>query len=301
MRRELREMMNKLQWNPNLISRYRTEIMGIAIMWIVLFHSAIPAPENTFLRLVWYGAVSFGGGLGVNIFILLSGFGLMYSHNRNACCTDVHAVKNYFSRRLKRILLPYLLVASVFFAVRCIYNKTGLLGFAEDISLVSFLLKGDRTYWYIFAILVLYCLYPVYMHLGHRYGQGRTCAAVIGAIILLEIIACKYYPAFYARFEVIILRSPLFFIGSYLGELTIESCNKPRVKHVFTAACVLAAICLAIYAVAFLKQWESLRLQRYLFIPVSIGIVIVLSGVVHKLCFLNAVWKICGKTLWEFI
>lgn len=40
------------------ISRYRTEIMGFAILWIVLFHSAIPAPENSALRLIWYCVVS---------------------------------------------------------------------------------------------------------------------------------------------------------------------------------------------------------------------------------------------------
>lgn len=53
--------------------------MGIAIIWIVLFHSNISAPDNFFLRALWYLFVSFGGGIGVDIFFILSGFGLFYS------------------------------------------------------------------------------------------------------------------------------------------------------------------------------------------------------------------------------
>ena len=53
--------------------------MGIAIIWIVLFHSNISAPDNFFLRALWYLFVSFGGGIGVDTFFILSGFGLFYS------------------------------------------------------------------------------------------------------------------------------------------------------------------------------------------------------------------------------
>lgn len=62
-----------------LLSDYRSCLMGIAIIWIVLFHSGIEAPENIILRALWYIFVSFGGGIGVDIFFILSGFGLFFS------------------------------------------------------------------------------------------------------------------------------------------------------------------------------------------------------------------------------
>lgn len=287
--------MAKRQWEPAMISRYRTEIMGIAILWIVLFHSAIPAPDNGVLRLIWYGAVSFGGGLGVNLFVALSGFGLMYSHSKNSCCRDRRALMHYFSRRLKRIFVLYLPVAAVYFASRAIYNGTGVLGFAEDITLLSFLTKGDRTYWYIFAILLLYCLYPLYMYVSDRWGQGKTCAITVAGIVLFELITCAYLPAFYQKLEIVILRSPLFFIGSYLGSLVLQKPERFKPKGLFAGMTVLALVCLGVYGVFFLKGSASLRLQRYLFIPVSLGLIVALSYMADKLSFLNRVWRICGR------
>ena len=285
--------MPKNQWCPDFLSQYRTEIMGFAILWIVLFHSAIPAPENTVLRLIWYCAINFGGGLGVNLFMILSGFGLLYSHSKRSCCADIHAVKTYFSRRLKRILIPYLLVASIFFAIRCICNKTGILGFAEDVTLLSFLTKGDRTYWYIFAILLLYCLYPLYMYMAERFGHGLTFIAVIAANILFEIIAHTFFPVFYDRFEIIILRNPLFFIGSYLGWIIKEKPSKA--KPVLIGITLVAAVCFCAYGFLFLKGATTLRLERYLFIPVSLGIVAVLPLVFNKTLFFNKFLQFCGR------
>ena len=46
-----------------LLSKYRSEIMGICIIWIMLFHSGIDAPDNKFFRALWYLFVSFGGGV----------------------------------------------------------------------------------------------------------------------------------------------------------------------------------------------------------------------------------------------
>ena len=63
----------------SLISKYRAEIMGLSIIWIMLFHSGIPVPDHIILKALWYVFVSFGGGFGVNIFLILSGFGLMCS------------------------------------------------------------------------------------------------------------------------------------------------------------------------------------------------------------------------------
>lgn len=72
-------MMQQKIDNLSALSKYRSELMGIAIIWIVLFHSNISAPDNFFLRVLWYLFVSFGGGIGVDIFFILSGFGLFYS------------------------------------------------------------------------------------------------------------------------------------------------------------------------------------------------------------------------------
>lgn len=41
-------MMQQKIDNLSALSKYRSELMGIAIIWIVLFHSNISAPDNFF-------------------------------------------------------------------------------------------------------------------------------------------------------------------------------------------------------------------------------------------------------------
>ena len=44
--------------------KYKSELMGICIIWIMLFHSSLQAPEPFLFRILWYLCISFGGGGG---------------------------------------------------------------------------------------------------------------------------------------------------------------------------------------------------------------------------------------------
>lgn len=48
-------------FSMEMLTKYRTEIMGACIIWIMLFHSGLKAPNNIFLKSLWYLSVSFGG------------------------------------------------------------------------------------------------------------------------------------------------------------------------------------------------------------------------------------------------
>lgn len=58
------------------ISRYRGELMGAAMLFIILFHVALPR-ENAFFGLRRMGNV------GVDMFLFLSGIGLWFSWMKN--------------------------------------------------------------------------------------------------------------------------------------------------------------------------------------------------------------------------
>ena len=89
----------------SLVSKYRAEIMGLSIIWIMLFHSEIPVPSSIFLKVLWYVFVSFGGGFGVNIFLILSGFGLMFSALKRDDNNQEENVLFFYKRRASWIIL----------------------------------------------------------------------------------------------------------------------------------------------------------------------------------------------------
>ena len=66
-------MKKAIEWND--LSRYRGELMGIAMLFIILFHVYLPR-QHAFFGLHRLGNV------GVDMFFFLSGIGLWYSWSK---------------------------------------------------------------------------------------------------------------------------------------------------------------------------------------------------------------------------
>lgn len=62
-------------FNLNLISKYRTELMGISAILILICHAA----GNNVLMPKWLMYLVAQGSIGVDVFFFLSGMGLYYS------------------------------------------------------------------------------------------------------------------------------------------------------------------------------------------------------------------------------
>ena len=77
------------------VSKYRNQIMGLAILWIILFHTGMSLP----FPLSQLKQQGFGG---TDIFIFLSGFGLYYSLKK-----DNNPIE-FYKRRLTRVLPAYI-------------------------------------------------------------------------------------------------------------------------------------------------------------------------------------------------
>lgn len=72
----------KFKYNVKQISKFRTPLMGIATILIFIVH----APDNGVMMPNALKTICALGSLGVDLFLLLSGFGLWYSLNR--LCLD---------------------------------------------------------------------------------------------------------------------------------------------------------------------------------------------------------------------
>lgn len=124
-----------------LLSEYRTQIMGFAILWIILHHIgffsmyAFNPIVNFFIKL---------GSCGVDIFLVLSSFGLYMSYSNNS------DIKRFYKRRLIRIL-PAFLIIVLFFHIKHL---------GESLS-IGFWISEFLANWYISFILLAYLFYPL--------------------------------------------------------------------------------------------------------------------------------------------
>ena len=80
-----------------LLSKYRSELLGVAMLWVMLYHAEALEFELEIFNLV--RGAGFGG---VDIFILLSAMGLAMSLGRRE-----QEYSDFMARRAKRILPAY--------------------------------------------------------------------------------------------------------------------------------------------------------------------------------------------------
>lgn len=128
------------------VSRYRSALMGLAMLSIMLFHQRFVSvfPFNAFLAF---------GHWAVDIFLFLSGMGMVRS-------LETHGTRRFYRRRLRRLLpvcvfcgtLKYIVFLAVGSPIRNL--EVGLnLGPWSVFSL---------DLWFVYAILVYYLLSPLF-------------------------------------------------------------------------------------------------------------------------------------------
>ena len=93
---------------------------------------------------------------GVEIFLFVSGFGIVYSLKKNT-------TKKFYAHRVKRMLPTCLIVGILKFII-------SFFGFKEDIHNNLLLLITNLYMWFIYAIAVYYLVSPILYKLINRFG-----------------------------------------------------------------------------------------------------------------------------------
>ena len=120
-------------------STSRTQIMGVSMMLVVLFHSGFELSAVPILSLLkqW-------GDIGVDMFLLMSGMGIYHSLNKKP---DTAA---YIRNRFRRILPAHLIVCGCwFFFLDIVLYREGILTFLMDVTSLNFWINGRLTTWYL--------------------------------------------------------------------------------------------------------------------------------------------------------
>lgn len=251
------------------ISKFRGELMGLAMLFVMLFHVSLP--KNALM----YGVVRCGN-VGVDVFLLLSGVGLWFAWSKNP------TLKQFYLRRFKRIYPAWLIMASLYYIPQFLTVKGG--GYSPDVpNLIANILVGwsfwridDLTFWFVPAILAMYLFAPFYMKLIQRHPEYRWLAAL--AMVLAVMV--QYYPPIHkavGHVEIFFSRIPIFLIGINMGAWVKE---KRTLNGSATWLILIAFIMSFAMCIEFEQEWRGrfpLFLERMVYIPLTLSGVLLLN------------------------
>ncbi len=204
------------------ISKYRTQLMGFAMLWIMIYHIGI---DVTFLN-----PITRSGYLGVDIFIFLSAYGLYHGFKKYS------SIKIFYKKRILRILPTYYLVLLTISIIKCLYtNSFDYERFFQDASFIGFFfpnLKWSYFLWYIPGILFLYAIFPFIYNNIKRLENVKTLIVVFITLFIINfILTYEIFTNKLEKFSVLLLipRIFVFIIGLITADL--ESKYSQKIFH----------------------------------------------------------------------
>ena len=193
-----------------LLFQYRGALMGIAALWILVTHEwQIVSFEGEWIYEIerFWKRIGF---CGVDIFMILSGMGMVFSLEKNS-------IIRFYYNRIKRIIIPFWFMASVVAFIdkwdKVFYFKviTGIAFFR--INIYSFL-------WFVPAIITFYILVPIFYAVFKRAKNKYIFRLAVLEIWLLVSLLLKAYMRedLYGFTN----RIPIFIMGVFLGWICRE-------------------------------------------------------------------------------
>ena len=274
-----------------LLSKYRAQLMGVAILMILFFHLPIDLPMP-----VSYAKKACE--CGVDIFLMLSGFGLYNSLNKNS------DVVQFYKRRASRLFPSYIPFIIVWFACTAVSTALPLTAagaaslikqFIGNISMLGSVTGMENQFnWYVQAICWFYLLTPIFyrcISVESRKQRNRNIAVICVVFALLNITA-------FMNEDVLIPLARLFIF--LLGIVFADMKNrKEDAKHLLPTAVVFMLAGFALWLVVGLKFYDYRRvlgLEWYPFFFIVPGLSMILCAVFE---FINK--NGFGRRILEFI
>jgi len=205
------------------VSRYRDELKGLAILWIIFFHAQFTltgAPDLVH---------AFGYG-GVDIFFFLMGMGLCRSRQRSA------DLRGYFARRLWRTLPAYLPVLLLWMAIMYpSYGLTGteaVRGVAGNLTMTGYWLQTPKVYnWFANGQFFFFLIAPACFAALNRARRPAMALLALLALAVLTGLACVAQNQMMGA-----SRLPVFMLGMAFGLDWKISANRKLVRWTYAAA-----------------------------------------------------------------
>lgn len=255
-----------MQISWNILSKYRNELYGISILWIILFHGLEFKNFSLFRELSGFKEIIEHGNIGVEIFLFMSGICLYYSMKKES------NIFKFYKKRLKKILIPFLLIDGLYWFYSCVILDYNILTFIKNITFYSFWFEGMKTVWFIALIIPLYIFYPLlFKYILNNNEINRLIYIVLLCAVVYVICSVLKYidPKCFEMIEIALTRIPVFLLGSYCGILAYEEKKISSTIKLFTFFIIIISV--AYFNYHFIGLIKSFRIP-YLFIGISLSI-----------------------------
>lgn len=231
-----------------LLSKYRKPIMAFAALWVIAFHywDILAAARFYETEKIIKGI----GFAGVDIFLLLSGYGLFYSMESS------DKVLPFYKKRFARICFPVVIIA----VAQAVCMGWSVETLFKNVVGYNFLTENIYSYlWFVYFIVILYLIFPLYYRLFRRAGNKLAFTLIVFGVWLGASLLLKDT----LRYDLwgVTNRIPVFALGVYYGYL-----SKRGDDVIPPQGWILLAIALAVGIVlAISTNWHGM----YLLVPTS--------------------------------
>ena len=230
---ERQELKSDKGFSLDIICRERGALMGLAACYVLFLHFAqvFGVFGTDFMQnLESFFFVQCESG--VDLFLLLSGFGLYYSLDKS------FNLKGFYKKRFIRVFPEYLIAL----LIAAFLWEDGMVPFLLRLCTLKFWVFKELTFWYIALISVLYLIFPVIYRIIKK-STGSCVVAVL--ILLLTAFPLNMLGEVYTSRIIAFDRIPVFMAGALLAK---GSKNKDRLYHkdlllVGIIVMLLSAIC----------------------------------------------------------
>ncbi len=269
------------------LSRYRNELKGFAILWVVFFHAQLGLEGFLYqIQRIGYG--------GVDVFFFLSGYGLYHSLEKDA------DPGRYLKRRGERLLPAYLPFCLVWLAVMLPLHgggvATSLKIAAGNLTMTGYFANVDLNInWYVSAMALSLLLAPVFhavLHCGDRF--------LLRAAVLLAVLFAVGFAYIGADQYMAISRLPVFAMGMMAAAPQMESLSGKKATAAMVAAGVLGTIVLYMCLERFSELLITYAMYWHPFVLITPGLCAGLAWIFS--CLPGAVCKpfaLLGKASFE--
>lgn len=198
---------NMIIWNSNFLveaSKYRSAIMGLSMLSIMLFHQYFTSsiPFNIFHNFGFWG---------VDIFLFLSGMGLVNSIKKNT-------TNAFYLRRFKRLIPSCIICGTTKYIVFILLGSSVLI-LKEGLNIGIWSI-ASLDLWFIHTIIILYIFAPILYKLLLKWPY-LTISIILAVFItngltLRPMVGFKWL-SFQGVISWTIERLPVFTAGMYIS------------------------------------------------------------------------------------